>query len=448
MLLAVLFCTTAMCFTDVLASPINLSGTTDAGNNAAQNSVQEIKSTVVNSENGTYSDEEVYLAAQLVWHEAHNQSYNGKVAIAEVLLNRVKSGLFPNSISEVINQKGQFANSRRIKNVNPTEQEIRIAYNVLNGSLRVLNDADVLYFRNPKVSTGVSADVDKDWGTLDYATFIGDHAFYSQEVKQVAKDDTNVANNSDASEVKSSIFDRVTTSLKLNNVVNKVKEIASAKHNKDAEQKPEEESKKAELDNNIVVLQNEETSQEILDNSVVTLDQVEQNGSDVQAALALQLLTAAQANDEMTDNVTVDNVLNGLDVADDEESLEEEASSEENTSSEEDSSSEDDAESDSDEAVASEEEVQIQLMYAAIAASQADAGKLEDEEVIDEDDPVARAQRQARIDEKNRIKQMEKLEAENAKANEAATAFAKQNEKDAVERVNTLLKLGQTQVKE
>ena len=118
--------------------------------------------------------------------------------------------------------------------------------------------------------------------------------------------------------------------------------------------------------------------------------------------------------------------------------------SEEDTSSEDEITEDETTEEESEDSIFSKEELQIQLMLAAAAAKD-EADELEDEEEIDENDPVARAQRQARIDEKNRLKQMEKLEAENAKANEAATQFAKQNEKDAVERVNILLKHGQTQ---
>ena len=436
MLLAVLFCTTAMCLTDVLANPIASSGTTESGSNTIQKSVQEINSTVVNSENGAYSDEEVYLAAQLVWHEAHNQSYNGKVAIAEVLLNRVKSGLFPNSISEVINQKGQFANSHRIKNVKPTEQELRIAYNVLNGNLRVLNDSDILYFRNPKVATGVSASVDKDWGSLDYATYIGDHAFYAQEIKQVAD-----ADNADATETKTSIFDRVVSSLKLNNVVDKVKDITSGKLANTNEQKAEEVGKtaKEEKKDDVVVEQKADDQQEVVkqevteNNSVVIEQPVESDEAD-QAALALQLLMTGQIVDPEAENADSD----AIEVIVEDEETEEDASSEDEITEGE------TTEEESEDSIISKEELQIQLMLAAAAAKD-EADELEDEEEIDENDPVARAQRQARIDEKNRLKQMEKLEAENAKANEAATQFAKQNEKDAVERVNTLLKHGQTQ---
>ena len=214
MLLAVLFCTSALCIYDVYAYSTTSSNASGSMNESIQNSISNIKSTALNTENAAYSDEEVYLTAQLMHHEAHNQSYNGKVAIAEVVLNRVESSLFPNKVNDVIFQSGQFTSSRRLKNINPTELELRIAYNVLNGSLRVLNDKDVMYFRNPQITSGISASTEKDWGNLEYATYIGEHAFYSQEVPKETK--------------KESIFDKLPSSLNITKLfTHKTKALAA-----------------------------------------------------------------------------------------------------------------------------------------------------------------------------------------------------------------------------
>lgn len=53
------------------------------------------------------ADEEQLLAA-VVYCEAGNQSYEGQLAVANVVINRVKSSLFPNTIKEVIFAPGQF----------------------------------------------------------------------------------------------------------------------------------------------------------------------------------------------------------------------------------------------------------------------------------------------------------------------------------------------------
>ena len=48
------------------------------------------------------------LMAAIIYCEAGNQSYEGMVAVGAVVMNRVTSPSFPNTISEVIYQSGQF----------------------------------------------------------------------------------------------------------------------------------------------------------------------------------------------------------------------------------------------------------------------------------------------------------------------------------------------------
>ena len=56
----------------------------------------------------TGSSDDTALLAALIYCEAGNQSYEGMVAVGAVVMNRVYSPSFPNSISEVIYQGGQF----------------------------------------------------------------------------------------------------------------------------------------------------------------------------------------------------------------------------------------------------------------------------------------------------------------------------------------------------
>ncbi|HHT96580.1 MAG TPA: cell wall hydrolase [Clostridiales bacterium] len=55
------------------------------------------------------STDELKLLACLIYSEASGQSYEGKLAVANVVLNRVKSKKYPNNINKVIYQKGQFS---------------------------------------------------------------------------------------------------------------------------------------------------------------------------------------------------------------------------------------------------------------------------------------------------------------------------------------------------
>lgn len=125
-----------------------------------------------------YSAQDIYLLAQIVWHEARGEGMNGWVAVAEVILNRVNSPLYPDTISEVVYQgsdggKEQFQNSSEISSCTPSEAVLSVVRMVAEGKTSVLNDPDVLYFRNPGDMNDNS-----DWGNCPFYTRIGNHAFY------------------------------------------------------------------------------------------------------------------------------------------------------------------------------------------------------------------------------------------------------------------------------
>ena len=76
----------------------------------------------------------LYLLARLVYGEARGEPYKGQVAVAAVVLNRVESSQFPNSISGVIYQSGAFSvvNDGQI-NLSPDESAIKAAQDAMNG---------------------------------------------------------------------------------------------------------------------------------------------------------------------------------------------------------------------------------------------------------------------------------------------------------------------------
>ncbi len=61
------------------------------------------------SNNGGYSSSDVYLLAKVIAAEARGESYTGQVAVGAVVLNRVDSSSFPDTISGVVYQKGAFS---------------------------------------------------------------------------------------------------------------------------------------------------------------------------------------------------------------------------------------------------------------------------------------------------------------------------------------------------
>ncbi|MBP3784474.1 MAG: C40 family peptidase [Butyrivibrio sp.] len=122
----------------------------------------------------------IYLLAQLMTHEALNQGYNGWVAAGEVVRNRVLSALFPSTYEEVIYQDGQFTGRSELKTITPSEEMLSIAKDVFLGRVSILNNSDVLYFRNPMITSNIPAAAHVDWGEHAWFTAVNEHAFYLQ----------------------------------------------------------------------------------------------------------------------------------------------------------------------------------------------------------------------------------------------------------------------------
>lgn len=125
--------------------------------------------------------QEVACLSQAVNGEAGNQSMEGKIAVAYVIVNRTKSDRFPSdNICGVIRQKGQFEFLRHVRKLNENEPGVRNQMqDSIRASLIVLNGQRVdpthgsLYFINPKIAR------DHSWmGRFRLTTRIGDHSFY------------------------------------------------------------------------------------------------------------------------------------------------------------------------------------------------------------------------------------------------------------------------------
>lgn len=63
----------------------------------------------------SYTDKDLKNMAAIIYCEAGGQSYAGKVAVGCVVMNRVKSSRFPNTVLRVIKQPGQFSPVRQGK---------------------------------------------------------------------------------------------------------------------------------------------------------------------------------------------------------------------------------------------------------------------------------------------------------------------------------------------
>jgi N-acetylmuramoyl-L-alanine amidase len=98
-----------------------------------------------------YSSQDVKLLARLIHAEARGESYTGQVAVGAVVLNRVKSASFPNTISGVIYQPYAFTcvNDGQI-NLAPNDTALKAAKDAMNGWDPSYGS---LYYYNPKIAT-------------------------------------------------------------------------------------------------------------------------------------------------------------------------------------------------------------------------------------------------------------------------------------------------------
>lgn len=103
-----------------------------------------------NSSNST-SSSDLNLLARAVYSEARGEPYSGQVAVAAVVLNRVKNSSFPNTIAGVIYQPGAFtAVSDGQINLSPNQSAYNAARDALNGWDPCYG---AIYYFNPNTAT-------------------------------------------------------------------------------------------------------------------------------------------------------------------------------------------------------------------------------------------------------------------------------------------------------
>lgn len=123
------------------------------------------------SGSSVYSDEDLYWLSRIIHAEAGNQSMEGRICVGNVVLNRVKSEKFPDTIKDVVLSPGQFCpvTSGNIY-CTPTPESIAAAKLCLEG---VNMAGESTYFVNPV--TGVTG-----WfrNNLTFYKSVGDHDFY------------------------------------------------------------------------------------------------------------------------------------------------------------------------------------------------------------------------------------------------------------------------------
>ncbi len=130
---------------------------------------------VIASGDAYYDSDSVYWLSRIINSESGGESLKGKIAVGNVILNRVASTQYPNTIYDVIfdakwGTQFQPVSNGTIYNA-PSEESILAAKLCLDGASVAGNS---LYFLNPTIATS-------SWiiQNCSYVTTIGNHQFYA-----------------------------------------------------------------------------------------------------------------------------------------------------------------------------------------------------------------------------------------------------------------------------
>lgn len=115
---------------------------------------ETLKALGINSSNKTTSttnNSDLNLLTRLVYGEARGEPYQGMVAVAATVLNRVADSRFPNTIAGVIYQSGAYTcvSDGQI-NLTPNEQSKKAAQDAINGWDPTYG---CIYYFNPSTAT-------------------------------------------------------------------------------------------------------------------------------------------------------------------------------------------------------------------------------------------------------------------------------------------------------
>ena len=119
-------------------------------------------------------DDDLACLAGAIYFESKGEPLSGQLAVADVIINRTKSGRFPSTICGVVTQPGQFSFVRggEVPKIDLGRRDYRTALAVAQVALSRSWDnpaPDALYFHAKRVSPG--------WGKAKVAA-IGHHVFF------------------------------------------------------------------------------------------------------------------------------------------------------------------------------------------------------------------------------------------------------------------------------
>lgn len=93
---------------------------------------------------------EIDMLAHLVKAEAGNQTFLGKQLVVDVVLNRMRSDKFPNTVEGVVYAQGQFACVGYFMNKKPSQED----YDAVYTEIEKRQNREVIYFRTGRYGSG------------------------------------------------------------------------------------------------------------------------------------------------------------------------------------------------------------------------------------------------------------------------------------------------------
>ncbi len=121
-----------------------------------------------------YGDDEIYWLAKIISAESESQSMDGKIAVGNVVLNRVKHENYPNTIYSVIFDRNFGVQFQPVANGTIYKEPSRDSYLAAKLCLEGENVVgECLYFLNPNISQSLWIPENRE-----YFTTIGEHDFY------------------------------------------------------------------------------------------------------------------------------------------------------------------------------------------------------------------------------------------------------------------------------
>ena len=126
-----------------------------------------INTTAITDTSKHYQDK--ICLAEVMYREARGEPYRGKLAVAQVVLNRLHYREYPDTVCEVIFQKNQFQWVKKFKGFEAPKEFFTVASTVLSGKHEM---------RWLKATHFHATYVHPKWYKLTKITKIGNHIFY------------------------------------------------------------------------------------------------------------------------------------------------------------------------------------------------------------------------------------------------------------------------------